>query len=109
MQLLPNWSRQQQSGYCHRLLDAGLVEYQQGSLMTSRRWQAAMARSALSLLNNNEEMQDERLPIVMSLRELLKPVPDDDVLCDLVFIMQFIEHMPVNELGRYLEDHFDKA
>ena len=104
MQLLPDWSQQKQARYCHQLLDAGLVEYQQGSLKTSRRWQATMARSALSLLKNSEKMEDERLAVVLSLREILAPMPDDNVLCDLVLLMQCVEHVPDNDLGRCLTD-----
>jgi len=103
MPLLPDWSPRRQADYCHQLLNAGLVERHDDGLKASRRWQAAMARSALSLLKHNESMQDERLAVVISLRSILNPIPDDHVLCDLVLLMQFVEHVPVNNLGRFLD------
>ncbi|HET7754802.1 MAG TPA: hypothetical protein VFK85_12905 [Anaeromyxobacteraceae bacterium] len=54
---------------------AGLLDRSQGTLRTTRRWQAAMARAALRLHESGAPWMDLRLPVVAALMEL---VPCDD-------------------------------
>lgn len=94
-----------QADLCRKLLDAKLVEIDRHQLKATRRWQAAMARAAFALLERDEEMQDERLAVVMSLQELLKDKYDDATLCEMVFLMQFIEHTPNNTLAKAITEN----
>jgi hypothetical protein len=71
------------------LVAAGLLAHGERGLTTTRRWQAAMARSAARLYAAEAPWQDLRLPIAMALNELV--AADDDTLVAYVEVMLGVE------------------
>jgi hypothetical protein len=59
------------------LVRDGLVRLDSGEARTTRRWQSAMARAALRLGQQGEDLVDLRLPVVAAMLELYAGAPDD--------------------------------
>ena len=63
-----------------RLEQDGLVRRRAGAVRTTRRWQGAMARAALRLVDAKEVREDIRIPMAMALLELYEGVDDDELI-----------------------------
>jgi hypothetical protein len=73
-----------------RLLDEGLVRREGERLRTTPRWQAAMARAALSLQGTGTPWKDLRLPVVSAMIDRFPQATDEEV-ADLVEAMLAVE------------------
>jgi hypothetical protein len=73
-----------------RLIEDGLVRRDGDTVRTTRRWQGAMARAALRLLDRDGDAGDLRLPIASALVEIYGDL-DDDAIADAVRTMLPIE------------------
>ena len=62
-----------------RLFADGLVRRDGDVVRTTRRWQGAMARAALRLLDCARDGDDLRLPIAYALVELYGELDDEDI------------------------------
>ena len=56
----------------HFLSERSLLKRVDGNYMSTSRWQAAMAKASFRIFNQEEKPEDIRVPIAMSLNELLK-------------------------------------
>ena len=74
-----------------RLENDGLVEQADGALRTTRKWQGAMARAALQLMEAGDSGDDLRVPIVRALIEIYGTDTTDDELTTLTAAMLPIE------------------
>lgn len=78
-----------------QLIELNVVRSDGGSLRTTRRFQAAMARAAARLARANEARFDLRIPIATALLELhatrAAEAPTDDALARLVEVVLPIE------------------
>ena len=63
-----------------RLEQDGLVLRTDGVVKTTRRWQGAMARAALRLVDAREVREDIRIPMAMALLELYEGVDDRELI-----------------------------
>jgi hypothetical protein len=63
-----------------RLEQDGLVRRHDGVVRTTRRWQGAMARAALRLVDAKEVREDIRIPMAMALLELYDGVDDRELI-----------------------------
>lgn len=79
-----------------RLEADGLIERGEGGARTTRKWQGAMARAALSLYERGDQGKDLRVPIAFALLEQYGKSMADDVVARLVEAMLPIE---ANALG----------
>jgi hypothetical protein len=76
------------------LADGVLRRDEQGGLRTTRRWQAAMARAALDLLECGADANDGndlRVPIAVALIDIYGADTSDDRIAELVAVMLPIE------------------
>lgn len=73
------------------LLTADLVHLSPEGLRTSQRWQGAMARTAVALMQQNEDGDDLRVPIVHVLVEIFADELGEDELCEMTAIMCHVE------------------
>jgi hypothetical protein len=62
---------------------------------TTRRWQGAMARAALSLVHNPPRGDDLRIPMAMALLELYGEVADDELVAMMDAIVPLESFTPV--------------
>jgi hypothetical protein len=69
----------------------GLLELRGGQWRTTRRWQAAMARAAFSLLCSGGDGEDLRPPIIAALLEIYGNEAPADRLASYVEVMLPIE------------------
>jgi hypothetical protein len=74
-----------------RLVADGLLRRDDAVLRTTRRWQAAMARAALRLLDAGAVDTDLRIPIASALLELYGDTLDNQAIVDLVGVMLPVE------------------
>jgi hypothetical protein len=81
------------------LVRDGLVRVDAGEARTTRRWQAAMARAALRLARQREDLEDLRLPVVAAMLELYAGAPDE-VLARRVEAMLPVEAREVFPAGQ---------
>jgi hypothetical protein len=73
-----------------RLIADGLVRRDGDGVRATRRWQGAMARAALRLLDRADDRGDLRVPIASALVELYGEL-DDDAIAEAVRAMLPIE------------------
>lgn len=74
-----------------RLVEDGLLRREDTVLRTTHRWQAAMARAALRLLEAGAVDTDLRIPIASALLELYGDDLDNEAIVELVAIMLPVE------------------
>ncbi len=74
-----------------RLLDDGLLVMRDSNLRTTRRWQGAVARVVLQLLEDRAPGDDLRVPIAAALIQLYGDVLDNDSLVNATAIMLRVE------------------
>ena len=74
-----------------RLVADGLLRREQSVLRTTHRWQAAMARAALRLLDAGAVDTDLRIPIASALLDLYGDELDNEQIVDLVAVMLPVE------------------
>jgi len=86
----------------HQLFELGVLTLDGIRPRTTPRWQAAMARAALTLKREGAPWRDLRLPIAMALVEIAGMLPDNE-LVRRVEQMALIEQ---NELGSLFRDDF---
>jgi hypothetical protein len=73
-----------------RLLDEGLVRREGERLRTTQRWQAAMARAAITLQSAGAPWKNLKLPVVSAMIDRFPEATDDEV-ADLVEAMLAVE------------------
>ncbi len=81
-----------------RLVEGGLIRRDGERGRTTPRWQAALARAALSLHTSGAPWRDLRLPIAHALAELYPEAPDDE-LAELVEAILPIEEAEIAPLA----------
>jgi hypothetical protein len=74
-----------------RLETDGWIERREDAWKTSRRWQQAMARTAVKLYRAGDAGDDLRVPIVLALLETYQNEVNDEGLADLTEVMLPIE------------------
>ena len=73
----------------------GLIECAEGSVRTTRLWQAALARAAFELFRDGEELSDIRVPIAAALSERYPGIENHD----LVTVVRVMFPIAVGELS----------
>lgn len=63
-----------------RLVSDGLLSLEAGRHRTTRRWQAAMARVALRLIQQGADDDDLRLPVACALVEFYGDLPNAEII-----------------------------
>jgi hypothetical protein len=74
-----------------RLIADGLLRQADADLRTTRRWQGAMARAALRLVQIGTDGDDLRVPIAAALIEIYGDTLDDEAVADAIAIILPIE------------------
>jgi hypothetical protein len=62
-----------------RLEIDGLIELGEGTVRTTRLWQASLARAAFQLFRDGEELSDIRVPIAAALAERYPGIENNDL------------------------------
>ena len=76
----------------HFLSERSLLKRVDGNYMSTSRWQAAMAKASFKIFNQQEKPEDIRVPIAMSLNELLKnEAISKDEMVSLIAAMMEVE------------------
>jgi len=86
-------------GALERLIEAGLIERDDGALKTTRRWQSAMVRAAGRLYGDDAPF-DLRKPIAFALLEVFGAETDSSELVPLVQVMLALEARELDRLMR---------